>query len=109
MCEHDALSSSGVLVAWHEQSKGPESHAEATHMHMPCSLADCDLPCPFPFTLQLVGWGVVAVGMREREPVAAALAFLTHVIGVADKLAAAGTAGTGAAEDAAAASAQRAR
>lgn len=30
----------------------------------------------------LVSWGAAVVGLREREPVAAALAFLTHVIAV---------------------------
>ncbi len=35
---------------------------------------------------QLVSFACLAVGLQERDPVAAALAFLTHVLGAVDKL-----------------------
>ncbi|KAJ9510245.1 hypothetical protein QJQ45_015726, partial [Haematococcus lacustris] len=45
-----------------------------------------DLLLSSPSLPQLVALGVMAAGQREREPVAMALAFLTHLIAVADRL-----------------------
>jgi hypothetical protein len=45
------------------------------------------LVCLRPTWLQLISLATVAVSQREREPVAATLGFLTHLVALGDKLA----------------------
>lgn len=81
-----------MLPLAHAQAAGAKLAAHADLLRSLFACADRyfvfarDILLMSPALGPLITLGTAVVGLREREPVAAVLAFLTHVIAVTEKL-----------------------